>query len=82
MAAPGRSSFSSPTEGDKLGSYEKTFVVDGAEYELYAVADGESAGYVLVDHAGVKVIEEPLTEIPDDEAVRSLVQGRGEVEAA
>lgn len=71
-----------PTEGDKLGSYEKTFVVDGAEFELYAVADGESTGYVLVDHAGVKVIEEPLSEIPDDETVRSLVQQRGEVEAA
>lgn len=65
-----------------MGSYEKTYVVDGREYELYAATDGESTAYALVDHAGVKVSDEALSEIPADETVRALVRGHRKSEAA
>jgi hypothetical protein len=61
----------SSDERRDVGSYEKTFVVDGAEYELYAQLDGES-GYQLVDRMGRAVGE--FAEIPDDETVVALVR--------
>jgi hypothetical protein len=57
-----------------VGTYEKTYVVDGAQYELYAVTEDDTVNYDLFDHAGRKVTVEPLPEIPDNEAVIGLVQ--------
>lgn len=58
-----------------MGTFEKSFIVDGQEYELYATSDEESTGYQLVDHAG-QPVGEPLSELPDEEAVLALVAAR------
>lgn len=60
-----------------MGSYERSFVVDGVVYELYAQLDGDESGYELVDQAG-KTVADGLAEIPDDDAVAALVRNRGE----
>jgi hypothetical protein len=57
-----------------VGTYEKTYVVDEAQYELYAVTEDDGVGYDIFDQGGRKVTVEPLPEIPDNEAVIGLVR--------
>jgi hypothetical protein len=56
-----------------MGTYVKTFVVDGEEYELYAwTHDDETTSYDLLK--GSEVIWTRLIRLPDDETVIGLVR--------
>jgi hypothetical protein len=57
-----------------VGTYAKTYVVDGEQYELYAESDTDEVGYELFDLRGRKVTVEPLPNIPDQEAIVGLVR--------
>jgi hypothetical protein len=57
-----------------MGTYEKTYVVDGEQYELYAESDADEVAYELFDLRGRKVTVEPLAKIPDQEAIVGLVR--------
>ena len=58
-----------------MGTYEKTYVVDGVDYELYAASvDGEQT-FQLVDRAG-QVVADALGDVPDEETVAALVRER------
>jgi hypothetical protein len=60
-----------------VGSYERSFIVDGVDYELYAQLDGDECVYELVDQAG-STVADGLAEIPDADAVAALVRKRVE----
>lgn len=60
-------------ERREVGTYEKTFIVDGVDYELYAQADGGETVYQLVDRNG-RVIADELSEIPDEQTAAALVR--------
>lgn len=53
-----------------MGSYEKSFVVDGVEYELYRQFD--ELGFQLVNQAGRAIADFP--DIPDQQAVVAAVR--------
>lgn len=74
MATVGGATFGSLSERRDVGTYTKTYLVDEAQYELYAVTEDDAVSYDLFDHAGRKVTIEPLPEIPDNEAVTGLVR--------
>jgi hypothetical protein len=61
----------------EVGSYERSFIVDGVEYELYAQLDGDECVYELVDQAG-KTVAEGLAEIPDAAAAAALIREQAE----
>lgn len=58
-------------KGVPMGSFEKTYEVDGEKFELYAATD--DSGYQLIDATGV-TIAEALESIPDEESVFDLVR--------
>ena len=62
----------SSDERRDVGSYEKTFVVDGAQYELYAQLEGDVTVYALVDQSGRAIGE--FAEVPDEETVVMLIR--------
>ena len=68
-------------ERREVGTYEKTFVVDGVEYELYAQSDGDERVYQLVDTHG-RVVADELPDVPDEETVAALVRANASPEAA
>lgn len=56
-----------------MGSYEKTFIVDGAEYELFAQSSEEGVvGYQLVAADGVPLTL--LAAVPEQAEVEALVR--------
>jgi predicted regulator of Ras-like GTPase activity (Roadblock/LC7/MglB family) len=54
-----------------MGTFEQSFIVDGAEYELYRQSDEN--GFQLISQTGV-VIASELSEAPDAETVAALVR--------
>jgi hypothetical protein len=52
-----------------VGSYEKSFVVDGVEYELYRQFE---LGFALVDQSGRAIAD--FADIPDQQAVAAAVR--------
>jgi len=60
--------------GGSVGTYVKSFVVDGEEYELYAQVGNGLTTYDLFDRAGLIIIIADLTEVPDEETVVALVR--------
>lgn len=60
-----------------MGTYEKSFIVDGEEYELYRHDDDDGeVGYQLVTQQGELVNEGLLLDEPDQAAVVALVRER------
>jgi hypothetical protein len=57
-----------------VGTYEKTYLVAGVAYELYAQSEQDEVGFNLFDQRGRKVTVEPLPQVPDHEAVIVLVR--------
>jgi hypothetical protein len=55
-----------------LGTFVKTFVVDGEEFDLYAWSDGEATTYDLL--RGCEVVWLGLVKLPDEETVIGLVR--------
>jgi len=56
-----------------MGTFEKSYEVDGERFELYAQAsDGETA-YQLVDEENL-AIGGPFADIPDDATVTGVVR--------
>jgi hypothetical protein len=54
-----------------VGRFERSYVVDGEQYELYT--ERAEHTFQLVDSDGLP-IGEPFTNIPDDETVSALVR--------
>lgn len=52
-----------------MGSYEKSFIVDGVEYELYRQLDDV---FQLVDQTGRAVAD--FADVPDQQAVADAVR--------
>lgn len=52
-----------------MGSYEKSFIVDGVEYELYRQLE---LGYQLVDQSGRPLAD--FADVPDQQAVITAVR--------
>jgi hypothetical protein len=61
-----------------VGTYVKSFVVDGEEFELYAQIDDEGKSYLVVDGDSLP-IGEPFDEVPRDVVVAALVRASREV---
>lgn len=59
-----------------MGTYEKSFIVDGEEYELYRHDDDGEVGYQLVTQQGELVNEGLLGDTPSQPAVEALVRER------
>lgn len=59
-----------------MGTYEKSFIVDGEEYELYRHEDDGEVGFQLVTHQGELVNDGLLLDEPDEAAVAALVRER------
>lgn len=59
-----------------MGTYEKSFIVDGEEYELYRHDDDGEVGYQLVTQQGELVNDGLLLDEPDRDAVAALVRER------
>jgi len=57
-----------------MGTFIKSFVVDGEEYELYAQVDNGITTYDLLDAAGTTIVVADLDDVPDDETVVALVR--------
>jgi hypothetical protein len=57
-----------------MGTYEKSFVVDGEEYELYRHWNDGRIAFQLVSYRGQLVHDGLLTEKPDQAAVKALVR--------
>jgi hypothetical protein len=57
-----------------MGTFERSYFVDGQELELYAQLDGEAlTGYQLVTSDGAS-IGDPFAGVPDEETVAALVR--------
>ena len=59
-----------------MGTYEKSFIVDGEEYELYRHDDDGDVGYQLVTQRGQLVNDGLLFDVPDQATVAALVRER------
>ena len=61
-----------------VGTYERSYQVDGEEYELYRQMDdeGDVVGYQLVTWRGEPVTDGLLEEIPSERDVVALVRER------
>lgn len=56
-----------------MGSYQRSFIVDGVEYELFAQVEGDETVFQLVDPSG-REIGEPLTNVPTHAEAAALVR--------
>lgn len=56
-----------------MGTFERTFTVDGASYDLFRQSDDEETSFELVDARGQRV-GAPLDAEPDQAAVERLVR--------
>jgi hypothetical protein len=57
-----------------VGTYEKSFVVDGEEYELYRQWNDGRIAFQLVSYRGQLVHDGLLSDEPDQEMVEALVR--------
>jgi hypothetical protein len=57
-----------------MGTFEKVYVVDGSEYELYRQNDVPTT-YQLVDWTG-RLIASGLAGVPDEQSVVALIRER------
>jgi hypothetical protein len=57
-----------------VGTYEKSFVVDGEEYELYRHWNDGRIAFQLVSYRGQLVHDGLLSDEPDQEMVEALVR--------
>jgi hypothetical protein len=58
-----------------VGTFERSYEVDGAELELYAQVDGDETIYELVDKRDGQTLGS-FAEMPDDDTVATLVRAR------
>jgi hypothetical protein len=56
-----------------VGTFEKSFVVDGEQYEVYSYSEDGTRTFQLVTEVGLP-IGQPLSELPEDETVAALVR--------
>ncbi len=59
-----------------MGTYEKSFVVDGEEFELYRQWNYGRIAFQLVSYRGQLVHDGLLTDEPDQTSVEALVRER------
>jgi hypothetical protein len=57
-----------------MGTYEKSFVVDGEEYELYRHWNDGRIAFQLVSYRGQLVHDGLLSDEPDQTAAEALVR--------
>ena len=61
-----------------MGTFEKSYTVDGEQFELYAQTEDGERSFQLVDTQSLPV-GEPFGEVPSEEAVAELVRASREV---
>jgi len=56
-----------------MGTYEKTVVVDGEEFDLFSHSDDDGSTFQLVDKGG-QIIGAARGELPDEQMVLAIVR--------